>query len=180
MPIQVQFEPPDDLRVLDEVRRAGVDAVGIHSETFDPDVLARVAPGKAQCGIEGYFRTWEAAVDVFGRGSVTTYVLLGHGRAAGADHRGCRRAISMGVYPFVVPLRPVPGTLMADAPPPDPTTSRDLRRGVGDAGRRGLRPSRCEGRLRALPGVLRAVGVGARAPARGGRGCRRRLVAARR
>ena len=27
---------------------------------------------------------------------------------------GCRRAIEMGVYPFVVPLRPVPGTLMAD------------------------------------------------------------------
>src|SRR3954470_4754930 len=52
LPIQVQFEPPDDLRVLDEVQRAGVDAVGIHSETFDPEVLARVAPGKAQCGIE--------------------------------------------------------------------------------------------------------------------------------
>ena len=33
---------------------------------------------------------------------------------------GCRRAIEMGVYPFVVPLRPVPGTLMADNPTPDP------------------------------------------------------------
>jgi hypothetical protein len=32
---------------------------------------------------------------------------------------GCRRAIDMGVYPFVVPLRPVPGTLMADAPTPE-------------------------------------------------------------
>ena len=120
MPIQVQFEPPDDLRVLDEVARAGVDAVGIHSETFDPDVLARVAPGKAQCGIEGYFRTWEAAVDVFGRGSVTTYVLLGMGEREELIVEGCRRAIAMGVYPFVVPLRPVPGTLMADAEPPDP------------------------------------------------------------
>ena len=120
MPIQVQFEPPDDLRVLDEVRRAGVDAVGIHSETFDPEVLARVAPGKAQCGIEGYFRCWEAAVDVFGRGSVTTYVLLGMGERPELIIEGCRRAIAMGVYPFVVPLRPVPGTLMADVPPPAP------------------------------------------------------------
>jgi radical SAM protein (TIGR04043 family) len=119
LPIQVQFEPPDDLRVLDEVARAGVDAVGIHSETFDPDVLARVAPGKAQCGIEGYFRTWERAVDVFGRGSVTTYVLLGMGEREELIIEGCRRAISMGVYPFVVPLRPVPGTLMEDASPPD-------------------------------------------------------------
>ena len=33
---------------------------------------------------------------------------------------GCRRAVEMGVYPFVVPLRPVPGTLMADAAAPDP------------------------------------------------------------
>jgi radical SAM protein (TIGR04043 family) len=120
LPIQVQFEPPDDLRVLEEVARAGVDAVGIHSETFDPEVLARVAPGKAQCGIEGYFRTWERAVEVFGRGSVTTYVLLGMGERPELILEGCRRAIEMGVYPFVVPLRPVPGTLMADSPTPDP------------------------------------------------------------
>jgi radical SAM protein (TIGR04043 family) len=120
LPIQVQFEPPDDLRVLDEVRRAGVDAVGVHVETFDPEVLARVAPGKAQCGVEGYFRTWEAAVEVFGQGSVTTYVLLGMGERPELILDGCRRAIAMGVYPFVVPLRPVPGTLMADARPPEP------------------------------------------------------------
>ena len=120
LPIQVQFEPPDDLRVLDEVHRAGVDAVGIHSETFDPEVLERVAPGKAKCGIEGYFATWERAVEVFGRGSVTTYVLLGMGERPELILEGCRRAIEMGVYPFVVPLRPVPGSLMADAPTPDP------------------------------------------------------------
>src|SRR5919107_4171351 len=130
LPIQVQFEPPDDLRVLDEVRRAGVNAVGIHAETFDPDVLARVAPGKAQCGIEGYFRTWEAAVDVFGQGSVTTYVLLGMGERPELIIEGCRRAIAMGVYPFVVPLRPVPGTLMADVPPPDPDYVAGVYRSV--------------------------------------------------
>ena len=120
LPIQVQFEPPDDLRVLDEVRRAGVDAVGIHSETFDPEVLTRVAPGKAQCGIEGYFACWERAVEVFGRGAVTTYVLLGMGERPELILEGCRRATEMGVYPFVVPLRPVPGTLMADSPAPEP------------------------------------------------------------
>src|SRR3954453_14725428 len=128
LPIQVQFEPPDDLRVLEEVKRAGVEgvrgagveAVGIHGETFDPRVLARVAAGKAQCGIEGYFDCWERAVEVFGRGSVTTYVLLGMGGRPELIVDGCRRAIDMGVYPFVVPLRPVPGTLMADVPAPDP------------------------------------------------------------
>ncbi len=138
LPIQVQFEPPDDLRVLDEVRRAGVDAVGIHSETFDPEVLARVAPGKAQCGIEGYFACWERAVEVFGRGTVTTYVLLGMGERPELILEGCRRAVSIGVYPFLVPLRPVPGTLMADAPTPDPGyvagIYREVSAMIADAG----------------------------------------------
>jgi radical SAM protein (TIGR04043 family) len=120
LPVQVQFEPPDDLAVLEQVHAAGVDAVGIHLETFDPDVLARVAAGKAQCGVEGYFRTWARAVEVFGRGRVSTYVILGMGERRDLTLAGCRRAIEMGVYPFVVPLRPVPGTLMADTPPPDP------------------------------------------------------------
>ena len=118
LPIQVQFEPPDDLAVLEHVRDAGVDAVGIHIETFDPDVLAQVAPGKAQCGIEGYFRCWERAVELFGRGRVTTYVILGMGERREAIEDGCRRAIELGVYPFVVPLRPVPGSLMSGASPP--------------------------------------------------------------
>jgi radical SAM protein (TIGR04043 family) len=130
LPIQVQFEPPDDLSVLDEVYRAGVDAVGIHIETFDPEVLARVAAGKAQCGVEGYFACWERAVEVFGRGSVTTYVLLGMGERPELIEEGCRRAVEMGVYPFVVPLRPVPGTLMADAEPPDPDYVASIYRSV--------------------------------------------------
>jgi len=130
MPIQVQFEPPSDLSVLEEVRDAGVDAVGMHLETFDPDVLARVAPGKATLGIEGYFRAWARAVEVFGRGAVTTYVILGMGERPELIEAGCRRAIEMGVYPFVVPLRPVPGAIMADAPAPDPNYVADVYRSV--------------------------------------------------
>lgn len=130
LPVQVQFEPPDDLSVLSEVHRAGVDAVGIHLETFDPEVLARIAPGKAVLGVEGYFRTWEAAVEVFGRGAVTTYVILGMGERPETIEAGCRRAVEMGVYPFVVPLRPMPGTILADAPAPDPDYVGDVYRSV--------------------------------------------------
>jgi len=130
LPIQVQFEPPDDLAVLEHVRDAGVDAVGIHLETFDPDVLSRVAAGKAQCGVEGYFRCWERAVEVFGRGHVSTYVILGMGERRELIEEGCRRAIAMGVYPFVVPLRPVPGTLMADTPAPDAQYVASIYRSV--------------------------------------------------
>jgi radical SAM protein (TIGR04043 family) len=48
LPVEVQFEPPRDLDVLNEVHDLGIDSVGIHVVSFDPEVLARVAPGKAR------------------------------------------------------------------------------------------------------------------------------------
>jgi radical SAM protein (TIGR04043 family) len=118
LPIEGQFEPPADLGVLDEVRDDGLDSVGMHVESFDPEVLARIAPGKARTGIDGYFRAWERAVEVFGAGQVSTYVILGMGEDPEVTVDGCRRAVDLGVYPFVVPLRPVPGSLMGDCMPP--------------------------------------------------------------
>jgi radical SAM protein (TIGR04043 family) len=118
LPVQVQFEPPADLDVIDRVADMGIDSVGIHVETFDPAVLARVAPGKARWGIEAYFSAWERAVAAFGSGQVSTYVILGMGEDEQTTIDGCKRAIDLGVYPFIVPLRPVPGSLMEDLLPP--------------------------------------------------------------
>jgi radical SAM protein (TIGR04043 family) len=120
LPVQVQFEPPADLDVIDRVHDLGADSLGIHIETFDPQVLARVAPGKARWGIESYFAAWERGVKAFGEGQVSTYVILGMGEDPQVTIDGCRRAVDMGVYPFIVPLRPVPGSLMADLKPPTP------------------------------------------------------------
>ena len=130
LPVEVQFEPPDDISVLDAVHEMGVDSVGMHVESFDPDVLARVAPAKARTGIDGYFRAWERAVQLFGRGQVSTYVILGMGEDLELTVAGCRRAIDVGVYPFVVPLRPVPGTSLGDALPPGPEYMESVYRRV--------------------------------------------------
>lgn len=119
LPVEIQFEPPRDLGTLDEVHgMGGSDAVGIHVETFDPQVLAHVAPGKARTGIETYFRTWERAVELWGPGRVSTYVILGMGEDPELTVAACRRAVDIGVYPFIVPLRPVAGSLMEDWVPP--------------------------------------------------------------
>jgi radical SAM protein (TIGR04043 family) len=130
LPVEVQFEPPRDLDVLTEVRDLGVDSVGIHIESFDPAVLAHVAPGKARTGIDYYFRTWQRAVEVFGPGKVSTYVILGMGEDPDLTVQGCRRAIDAGVYPFVVPLRPVAGSLMEDVPTPSAAYAESIYRRV--------------------------------------------------
>jgi radical SAM protein (TIGR04043 family) len=130
LPVEVQFEPPSTLEAIDQVAAMGVDSVGIHIESFDPGVLARVAPGKARTGIEGYFRVWERAVAAFGDGQVSTYVILGMGEDPQVTVEGCRRAIEVGVYPFVVPLRPTVGSLMADWHPPSATYVASIYRQV--------------------------------------------------
>src|SRR5881409_3493219 len=118
LPVEVQFEPPEDLDAINRVHDHGIDSVGIHVESFDPAVLARIAPAKARTGIEGYFAAWERAVSLFGEGQVSTYVILGMGEDPDVTVEGCRRAIDIGVYPFVVPLRPIAGSLLEDHLPP--------------------------------------------------------------
>ena len=130
LPVEVQFEPPENLDAIDAVADMGVDSVGIHVESFDPVVLARVAPAKARTGVEGYFAAWERAVARFGQGQVSTYVILGMGEDPELTVAGCRRAIDMGVYPFVVPLRPIAGTLMEDHVPPSAEYTKNIYRQV--------------------------------------------------
>ena len=139
LPVEVQFEPPEDLDVINQVRAMGADTVGIHIETFDPEVLARIAPGKARTGIPRYFEAWERAVEQFGPGQVTTYVILGMGEDAELTIEGCKKAIDYGVYPFIVPLRPVAGSLMEDwVTPPHEDVERIVRRVTPYLHERGL------------------------------------------
>jgi biotin synthase-related radical SAM superfamily protein len=116
--------------VIDRVADMGIDSVGIHVESFDPVVLARIAPAKARTGIEGYFAAWERAVARFGEGQVSTYVILGMGEDPDVTVEGCRRAIEVGVYPFVVPLRPIAGSLLEDRLPPAPEYMEGVYRRV--------------------------------------------------
>lgn len=124
LPIQVQCEPPADPRqAFTALRRAGVTAVGIHVESLDESVRSRWTPGKAEVPLAAYEVAWEVAVEVFGWNRVSTYVLVGLGEDPDDLVQSCARLIAMGVYPFVVPYRPIEGSLaVADgamAPPPD-------------------------------------------------------------
>jgi len=133
LPIQVQCEPPADLAVLTELRDAGADAIGIHVESLDDDVRRRWMPGKATVPMAQYREAWREAVRVFGRNQVSTYLLVGLGEDPEELISGARELIDMGVYPFVVPFRPHPGTLAVDidkAGAPDSATVEKVSREV--------------------------------------------------
>ena len=128
LPIQVQIEPPGDLAVIDELRAAGAASVGIHVEALDDEVRRRWMPGKGSVPMAEYEAAWDRAVSVFGRNQVSTYLLIGLGEDPDELVAGAARLIERGVYPFVVPFRPMAGTLARrdGVPGPAPSLVRDV------------------------------------------------------
>jgi radical SAM protein (TIGR04043 family) len=123
LPIQVQIEPPGDLSVIDDLQAAGATSIGIHVESLDEDARRAWMPGKGSVPMAEYEAAWDRAVAVFGRNRVSTYLLIGLGEDPEELIAGATRLIERGVYPFVVPMRPLPGSLArrdgATAPAPE-------------------------------------------------------------
>ncbi len=128
LPIQAQCEPPDEDAWFSRMHEAGVDALGMHLEIVTPDLRERLMPGKAQVPVERYFSAFEAAVPVFGRGQVSTYILAGLGDSRQAILEICERLVAIGVYPFVVPFVPIAGTPLESHPTPAPAFMHDILR----------------------------------------------------
>lgn len=135
LPIQVQCEPPADLATITELYDAGARSIGIHVESLDDDVRRRWMPGKSTVPLDEYRAAWREAVRVFGRNQVSTYLLIGLGEDPDDVVDGARELIDMGVYPFVVPFRPHPGTLAVEvdsARAPDPAVVEKVSRRVAE------------------------------------------------
>ncbi len=126
--VQVQCEPPGDLRWIGELRDAGATAIGIHVESLDDDVRRRWMPGKASVPLDEYRAAWTEAVRVFGANRVSTYLLVGLGEDPDELVAGALELAEAGVYPFVVPYRPLAGTLAEHdgVGPPDPAVLADV------------------------------------------------------
>jgi radical SAM protein (TIGR04043 family) len=128
LPIQGQCEPPDDDVWFRRMKDAGVDALGMHLEVVTPQLRARVMPGKAQVPLDRYFDAFAAAVSVFGRAQVSTYILAGLGDTKEAILETCGKLIALGVYPFVVPFVPISGTPLESHPAPSPAFMHEILR----------------------------------------------------
>lgn len=129
--IQAQCEPPSDFFWFERLRAAGVDSLGMHLEAWDEDVRARIMPGKAEVPVAYYLEAFAAAVNVFGRGQVSTYLLAGLGDTVEGLLDASRQLIALGVYPFVVPFVPIGGTQLDALTPPDAGFMRAILQPLG-------------------------------------------------
>jgi len=104
--------------------------VGIHIESFDSETLSRVAPVKAAMGLKGSRRHGKMAVEISGPIRSVVFLIVGLGEKTGSIIWGSKYLADMGVFPFVVPLRPIPGSLMEDVLPPSPEMMREIYEAV--------------------------------------------------
>jgi radical SAM protein (TIGR04043 family) len=134
LPIQVQCEPPADPSVLAYLKAAGATAIGIHVESMTDTVRARWMPGKATVPLDEYRRAWTEAVRVFGRNRVSSYLLIGLGDTVDQIVTAAGELIALGVYPFVVPFRPLADSLATrdGATPPQADVVAEVTERVAD------------------------------------------------
>jgi radical SAM protein (TIGR04043 family) len=126
LPLQAQCEPPADFAWFSRLADAGVASLGLHMEAVTEEVRQRIIPGKAEVPVSVYLEAFSAAVSVFGRGQVSSYILAGLGDSREAILDMCARMIELGVYPFVVPFVPIAGTPLAHHPTPEPAFMASL------------------------------------------------------
>jgi radical SAM protein (TIGR04043 family) len=129
IPIGVQFEPPMDIGMIRDVANAGANAVGLHIESADESIREEMCPGKFQYGpLELYQRSWHYALDYFGKGNVSTFLLYGLGEDSSKTLTLVEELGEAGVLPVVAPVRPSHGSQLADF---IPTYVGDLENSIG-------------------------------------------------
>lgn len=131
IPIQVQCEPPDDFTWFLRLKDAGADTIGMHLEAITERTRKEIMPGKAEVTISYYFHAFKAAVEVFGRGQVSTYILAGLGDTPDEIIEMSEKLIKMGVYPFVVPFVPIVGTPLENRRSPSTAYMQPILEKVG-------------------------------------------------
>ncbi len=109
LPLHVQIEPVDNLSYIDELKQAGADTIGIHIEILDEEIRKEITPGKSHLSKKLFEKNWSYALDVFGKSQVETFVLTGFGESVEKITGEIEKIVSLGVIPFITPVRSVPG-----------------------------------------------------------------------
>ena len=118
-PISVCCQPLNATRIK-ELAEAGVDRICFAVDAVTRELFDRVK-GRGVGGPyvwDEHFDALEVAVRVFGKGRVTTHVIVGLGEKDEELVHLIQRLVDMGVYPGLFAFTPVLGTMLDDKPQP--------------------------------------------------------------
>jgi hypothetical protein len=113
-------------REFDDLIEAGTDHFSFCYEFEDPEVFARICPGKAQTlGQKSFFDAMEYTSKRLGAGKTSGEIIAGPEPVA-ATKRGIDRIVNAGAFPTVCIFRPTVGSEMETVPPPDPEAMKEV------------------------------------------------------
>lgn len=118
--ISVMMVPPDSDRELERMRDSGVGYVSINMEFGGEKAFSTYTPGKAGLiGKQRYKDCLKAAVNIFGRNNVQSLLVTGlPDEPMEETLQAVEWLSSHGVIPVLSPYRPLPDTVIQDAPAP--------------------------------------------------------------
>ena len=132
IPVHIQLEPTTQ-KHLEKLASKGADTIGIHIESFDEQVRRSICPGKYKsAGLEIYKQSWEDAVEIFGDAQVSSFIIIGIGEKKESVIRGSEFLIRNGVIPFIVPIKPIIGTLFENYSSPSYAKTLEICHRVAD------------------------------------------------
>jgi radical SAM protein (TIGR04043 family) len=109
LPLHVQIEPLEDLAYLKQLKDSGADTIGIHLEVLDDALRKDVTPGKYHIPYKRFEENWKYALKIFGSNQVDSFVLTGFGESTEDFIKMVEPIVSLGVIPFITPVRSIPG-----------------------------------------------------------------------
>lgn len=115
LPVSVSCQPlnKENITLLHD---AGVDRIGIALDGATEAILNRVKGGCISWNHQ--FELFEVALSVFGRGNVSTHVIVGLGETEKEAVETIQRCVDLGVLPALFAFTPVRGTALEHGSPP--------------------------------------------------------------
>lgn len=104
--ITVEFAPPSNLGLLQEMKDVGIGVVIMNLEIADKERRKAICPGKSHISYEHYHEAFREAVRIFGWGMVSS-VLIGGIQPKEEIMKECAVMASEGVFPTIMPFRPM-------------------------------------------------------------------------
>ena len=145
--VQAVPVPRTMYREFDDLIEAGTDHFSFCYEFEDPEVFARICPGKAQTlGQTAFFDAMEYTAKRLGAGKVSGEIIAGLESVA-STKKGIDRIVSCGAFPTVCIFRPTVGSELEGALPPRPEEMREVFAYLWEAVRRAGIP------VGVLPGI---------------------------
>jgi biotin synthase len=128
MPLSVSC-PPFSKKEMEELHKAGVERVSVALDTATPTLFEEVKGAKARSSYswEKHRRTLEEAVQVFGRNSVSTHLIVGLGENEKQLAEIIQWCVDTGICPSLFAFTPIPGTYLEKLNQPELATYRRVQ-----------------------------------------------------